>query len=51
MSFQIESFSASTNKAMYDSEYFEKTWKVLEQAINDILKQNSSSIKFEELYC
>lgn len=33
-----------------DPRYAEKTWKVIEDAINEIYNRNASGLSFEELY-
>ncbi|XP_057447618.1 cullin-3B-like [Lotus japonicus] len=46
-SFQIEAFK---HRVVVDPKYAEKTWKVLEHAINEIYNHNASGLSFEELY-
>lgn len=45
--FQIEAFK---HKVVVDPKYAEKTWKILEHAINEIYNHNASGLSFEELY-
>lgn len=45
--FQIEAFK---HKVVVDPKYADKTWKILEHAINEIYNHNASGLSFEELY-
>nr|XP_023884674.1 cullin-3A-like [Quercus suber]POE70325.1 cullin-3a [Quercus suber] len=45
--FQIEAFK---HRVMVDPKYAEKTWKILEHAIQEIYNHNASGLSFEELY-
>ncbi|KAF5180491.1 Cullin-3b [Thalictrum thalictroides] len=45
--FHIEAFK---HKVVVDPRYADKTWKVLEHAINEIYNHNASGLSFEELY-
>ncbi|KAK2991386.1 hypothetical protein RJ640_007850 [Escallonia rubra] len=45
--FQIEAFK---HKVVVDPKYPEKTWKILEHAIQEIYNHNASGLSFEELY-
>ncbi|XP_022750655.1 cullin-3B-like isoform X2 [Durio zibethinus] len=45
--FQIEAFK---HRVVFDPNYAEKTWKVLEHAIREIYNHNASGLSFEELY-
>ncbi|KAK9064550.1 hypothetical protein SSX86_015932 [Deinandra increscens subsp. villosa] len=45
--FQIEAFK---HKVVVDPMYADKTWRLLEHAINEIYNQNASGLSFEELY-
>lgn len=45
--FQIEAFK---HKVVVDPKYADKTWGLLEHAINEIYNHNASSLSFEELY-
>lgn len=45
--FQIEAFK---HRVMVDPKYAEKTWKILEHAIEEIYNHNASGLSFEELY-
>ncbi|CAM8878442.1 hypothetical protein QQ045_018940 [Rhodiola kirilowii] len=45
--FQIEAFK---HRVVVDPKYAEKTWKILEHAINEIYNHNASGLSFEELY-
>ncbi|RDX62284.1 Cullin-3A, partial [Mucuna pruriens] len=44
---QIEAFK---HRVVVDPKYAEKTWKVLEHAIQEIYNHNASGLSFEELY-
>ncbi|XP_047314720.1 cullin-3A-like [Impatiens glandulifera] len=45
--FKIEAFK---HRVVVDPKYAEKTWKILEHAINEIYNHNASGLSFEELY-
>ncbi|XP_028762095.1 cullin-3A-like [Neltuma alba] len=45
--FQIEAFK---HRVVMDPKYADKTWKILEHAINEIYNHNASGLSFEELY-
>lgn len=45
--FQIEAFK---HRVVVDPKYAEKTWNILEHAINEIYNHNASGLSFEELY-
>ncbi|KAJ0692919.1 putative cullin protein, neddylation [Helianthus annuus] len=45
--FQIEAFK---HKVVVDPKYADKTWRLLEHAIDEIYNQNASGLSFEELY-
>ncbi|XP_031122102.1 cullin-3A-like [Ipomoea triloba] len=45
--FQIEAFK---HRVVVDPKYADKTWKILEHAINEIYNRNASGLSFEELY-
>ncbi|KAJ9549064.1 hypothetical protein OSB04_021607 [Centaurea solstitialis] len=45
--FQIEAFK---HKVVVDPRYADKTWRLLEHAINEIYNHNASGLSFEELY-
>jgi hypothetical protein len=45
--FKIEVFR---HRVDLDPKYAERTWKALEQAINEIYNHNASGLSFEELY-
>nr|XP_043638688.1 cullin-3A-like [Erigeron canadensis] len=45
--FQIEAFK---HKVVVDPKYADKTWKILQHAINEIYNHNASGLSFEELY-
>lgn len=45
--FQIEAFK---HKVVVDPKYAEKTWRILEHAIDEIYNHNASGLSFEELY-
>ncbi|KAF8378431.1 hypothetical protein HHK36_029770 [Tetracentron sinense] len=45
--FQIEAFK---HRVVVDPNYAEKTWKILEHAIDEIYNHNASGLSFEELY-
>lgn len=45
--FQIEAFK---HRVVVDPKYAEKTWKILEHAIQEIYNHNASGLSFEELY-
>lgn len=45
--FQIEAFK---HKVVVDPKYADKTWRLLEHAINEIYNHNASGLSFEELY-
>ncbi|XP_019157137.1 PREDICTED: cullin-3A-like [Ipomoea nil] len=45
--FQIEAFK---HRVVVDVKYAEKTWKIIEHAINEIYNHNASGLSFEELY-
>ncbi|XP_072952958.1 cullin-3B-like [Typha angustifolia] len=45
--FKIEAFK---HRVELDPKYAERTWKVLEHAINEIYNHNASGLSFEELY-
>ncbi|CAM6121875.1 unnamed protein product [Calypogeia fissa] len=47
MNFKIEPFK---HKVEMDPRYAEKTWKILEDAIQEIYNHNASGLSFEELY-
>jgi hypothetical protein len=47
MNFKIEPFK---DKVEMDPRYAEKTWKILEDAIQEIYSHNASGLSFEELY-
>jgi hypothetical protein len=38
------------SKTKEGTEYFEKEWKNIDQAISEIFKKNASEISYEELY-
>ncbi|KAI5077364.1 hypothetical protein GOP47_0007188 [Adiantum capillus-veneris] len=46
-SFRIEPFK---HKVEIDPKYAERTWRVLDDAINEIYNHNASGLSFEELY-
>ncbi|XP_021722915.1 cullin-3A-like [Chenopodium quinoa] len=45
--FQIEAFK---HRVVVDPKYADKTWKILEHAIEEIYNENASGLSFEELY-
>ncbi|XP_047310143.1 cullin-3A-like [Impatiens glandulifera] len=45
--FTIEAFK---HRVVVDPKYADKTWKILEHAINEIYNHNASGLSFEELY-
>ncbi|KAJ0988326.1 hypothetical protein J5N97_006682 [Dioscorea zingiberensis] len=45
--FKIEAFK---HRVELDPKYAEKTWRILEHAINEIYNHNASGLSFEELY-
>ncbi|XP_021746484.1 cullin-3A [Chenopodium quinoa] len=45
--FQIEAFK---HRVVVDPKYADKTWRILEHAIQEIYNENASGLSFEELY-